>query len=133
MNRLRIPSPLPDDLEELVHATIGACIAVHDEVGPGLLEGVYARALTIELDSRDISYETERLIPITYKGHPLGDYRLDVLVGGRLIVELKAVERLLLVHVAQMLTYLSVTKCRIGLLMNFNVEVLRSGIRRVVL
>jgi GxxExxY protein len=131
--KLRIASPLPDDLEELVHETIGACIAVHAEVGPGLLEGVYARALAIELESRGISYETERLIPIAYKGQPLGDYRVDVLVGGRLILELKAVERLLPVHVAQMLTYLRMTKCRIGLLVNFNVEVLRGGIRRVVL
>jgi len=133
MKRLRIPSTLPDDLEDLIHQTVGACIAVHEEVGPGLLEFVYAQALAIELESRHIGFINEHLVPVVYTGKTLGQYRIDILVDGRLVLELKAVERVLPVHVAQMLTYLSVTKCRAGLLINFNVEVMKSGIRRVVL
>jgi len=133
MKRLRIPSTLPDDVEDLIYQTIGACIAVHDEVGPGLLEFVYAQALAIELESRQIRFVNEHLVPVVYKGKTLGQYRIDILVDGRLVLELKAVEHVLPVHIAQTLTYLKATKCRAGLLINFNVDFMKSGIRRVVL
>lgn len=133
MTRLRLPSTLPDDLEDLIHQVIGACIAVHEEVGPGLLEFVYAQALAIELESRQIRFVNEHLVPVVYKGKTLGQYRIDILVDGQLVLELKAVERVLPVHIAQMLTYLKATMCRAGLLVNFNVDFMKAGIRRVVL
>jgi GxxExxY protein len=99
MKRLRIPSTLPDDLEDLIHQTVGACIAVHEEVGSGLLDSC-AQALAIELESRQIRFVNEHLLPVVYKGKTLGQYRIDILVDGRLVLELKAVEHVLPVHVA---------------------------------
>jgi GxxExxY protein len=133
MAPLRIPTPLSDDLEDLVHRTIGACIAVHAELGPGLLEEIYSRAIAAELVSLGISFERERSFPITYRGALIGHHRLDLLVEGQIVLEVKAVERLLPVHVAQVISYLKVSTARIGLLMNFNAEILRSGLRRIVL
>src|SRR5262249_48514633 len=133
MGPLRISSPLPDDLERLVERVIGACIAVHAELGPGLLEATYSKAIAVELTELGISFELERSFPVTYKGVVIGYHRLDLLIEGQIVVEVKAVERLLPVHVAQTICYLKVSKARVGLLMNFNAEVLRSGLRRIVL
>lgn len=133
MTLLRVPSPLPDDLEDLVQRTIGACITVHSELGPGLLEGIYARAIAAELTELAIRFELERSLPIRYRGALIGHHRLDLLIDGRIVVEVKAVERLLPLHIAQVISYLKVSGARIGLLMNFNAEVLRSGLRRIVL
>jgi GxxExxY protein len=133
MAPLRIPTPLSDNLEDLVQRTIGACIAVHAELGPGLLEEVYSRAIAAELLSLGISFERERSFPISYRGALIGHHRLDLLVEGQIVVEVKAVERLLPVHVAQVISYLKVSRARIGLLTNFNAEILRSGLRRIVL
>jgi GxxExxY protein len=129
---LRIPSPLPDDLEQLITETIGCCIQVHRVLGPGLSESVYSRACGVELGLCGISFETELSLPIRYRGHLLCHQRVDLFVNGRLVLEVKSVECLHPVHVAQTVSYLRLTKARVGLLINFNVEVLKQGIRRVV-
>ena len=131
--RLRVESTLPDDLENLIHETIGCCIDVHSKLGPGLLEGVYPRALAMELDARGISHEVEKCVPVRYRDQVIYNQRIDVLVDQKLILEIKSVERLSPVHVAQVLSYLRATTLRAALLINFNVPVLKQGIRRVVL
>jgi len=130
---LKIPSPLPDDLERLAERVIGCCITVHRVLGPGLLESIYARAVALELSARGIQFESEKAIPVSYRGEVLCHQRLDMLVGGRLVLELKAVDRLDSIHVAQVLTYLRVADVQLGLLVNFNVSILKYGIRRVIL
>ena len=133
MNRLHIASPLPADLEMLVNQTIGALLEVHRELGPGMAEGVYSRACTIELGIRGLPFEAEKSIPVLYRGRFLCHQKLDLLVDGRLIVEIKSVERIHPVHVAQVVSYLRVTGARLGLIANFNVPALKDGIRRVIL
>jgi GxxExxY protein len=133
MNGLRVVSPLPADLEMLVNQTIGALLDVHRELGPGMAEGVYSRACTIELGMRGIPFEAEKSIPVMYRGRFLCHHRLDLFVDRRLIVEIKSVERIHPVHVAQVVSYLRVTGARVGLVVNFNVPVLKDGIRRVIL
>ena len=130
---LRIQSSLPDDLEVLAHDVIGCCLQVHREMGPGLLETIYSRAVVLELMARGISFETEKSIPVRYRGELLCHQRLDLFIDGRLVVELKSVEHLNSIHVAQVLSYLRVADVRLGLLINFNVPILKTGIRRVVL
>lgn len=107
---------------------------VHRELGPGLLESAYQSALASEMEFASIPFEREWPIPVVYRGKSLDThYRVDFLVGGELLVELKAVERVLPVHTAQLLTYLRLGGLRVGLLLNFSVPVLRHGIyRRVV-
>ena len=133
MNTLRISSNLPDDLESLVRQTIGCCLAVHRELGPGLLESVYPRAIAMELASRGIKYSREKTIPIRYRGILICNQRIDIFVDNRLVLEVKSVERLNPIHVAQVINYLRVTGARVGLLVNFNVPILKQGIRRIVL
>lgn len=133
MNHLHVPSNLPPDLEDLVRQTIGCCLAVHRELGPGLLEKVYVRAIAIELESRGIRFSTEKTVPILYRGRLICRQRIDLLVDERVVVEVKSVERLSPVHVAQIINYLRVTGARVGLLVNFNVPLLKQGIRRIVL
>jgi len=133
MAPLRISSPLPDDLERLVERIIGACITVHAELGPGLLEATYSKAIAAELTHLGIQFELERSFPVTYKGMVIGHHRLDLLIERQVVIEVKAVERLLPVHVAQTICYLKVSEKRVALLMNFNAEILRSGLRRIVL
>jgi GxxExxY protein len=130
---LRIQTNLTADLEDLVARTIGACVAVHRELGPGLLETIYQRALAIELADKEIPFSSEKAIPIHYRGKLVCHQRLDILVDDRLVVEAKAVERLMPLHVAQVINYLRVTGARVGLLVNCNVPLLKHGIRRVVL
>jgi GxxExxY protein len=130
---LRIHSPLPDDLEHLAHDVIGCCIQVHRDLGPGLLETIYAKAVVLELTARGVSFETEKSIPVRYRGELLCHQRLDLFVDGRLVLELKSVEHLNSIHVAQVLSYLRVAGVRLGLLVNFNVPVLKAGIKRVIL
>jgi GxxExxY protein len=102
-------------------------------LGPGLLESAYQQALCRELSLRGLSFVFERPMPINYKGMLLDcEYRIDLLVEDKVIVELKSVEKLLPIHEAQLLTYLKLSGLHIGLLINFNVEILRQGIRRMV-
>jgi GxxExxY protein len=130
---IRVPSPLPSKLEDLVTRVIGCCISVHRELGPGLLESIYSRAIDIELRTAGIPFAREVWIPVRYRGELLCRQRLDIVVGGELLIEVKAVDRLNPVHQAQILSYLRIAKLRVGLLMNFNVPVLHQGLKRFVL
>jgi GxxExxY protein len=130
--RRREESRVDEETEALATAVIGAAIEVHKEMGPGLPEHSYQLAMSHELDLRRIPHQCEVKVPILYKGRPVGEGRIDILVGGRLVVELKALELLSPVHKAQLLSYLRVTKLQLGLLINFNVIVLRDGIKRVI-
>ena len=112
---------------------IGAGIEVHRELGPGLLESTYAKCLRRELQARHLLFVSQRLLPVVYKNEPLDEtYRIDLLVEDLVIVELKSVDRLLPVHSSQVLTYLHLTGCPAGLLMNFNVPKLTDGIKRLL-
>ena len=118
---------------QLTHEIIGAAIEVHRTLGPGLLESAYEECLARELKLRRIPFERQKPIPLVYKDVKLDcGYRIDLLVDSRVVVELKAVEALAPVHDAVVLTYLRLSDCRIGLLINFNIAVLRDGIRRLV-
>ena len=122
-----------DRIERLAYMTIGAAIEVHRHLGPGFLESVYEAALAVELASRGIACQRQVIVEVNYKGIPVGEGRLDLLVDGALIVELKAVDALLPIHKAQLLSYLKAFKQPLGLLINFKVPVLRHGIHRVIL
>ncbi len=121
------------EIDDLASALIGAAIEVHRVLGPGYLESVYEQALAVELELRRISFERQRPIRVEYKGHAVGEGRLDLLVGRRLIVELKAVDILAPIHTAQVMSYLKTLSLPLGLLINFNVPLLKHGIKRIVL
>jgi GxxExxY protein len=130
--RLKVPSDLPEDLEELIRAVIGAAIEVHRHLGPGFIESIYEQSLCHELSLRGIKFERQKEIVVNYKGLRISGQRLDILVEGRLILELKSVEEIAPIHVAQLVSYLKSNRLRAGLLINFNVQQLKSGIHRVV-
>jgi GxxExxY protein len=122
------------NVNQITDSVIGAAIEVHRTLGPGLLESAYETCLEYEMLRRGIPHERQKAIPIRYRGIAVESaYRVDFLVGGLVIVELKAVERLDHIHTAQVLTYLRLSGCRIGLLINFNVPLLLNGIRRLIL
>jgi GxxExxY protein len=129
----RLPSPLDDETEALVTKVIGCGINVHTEVGPGFLEKIYKKAMCIELKAQGLSFETERPVTITYRGIKIHGQRIDLIVGGKVIVELKSVERLDRIHRNQLISYLKATGLHVGLLMNFRVAYLPQGLQRVVL
>ena len=113
---------------------IGCAIEVHRELGPGLLESTYEQCLAAELSRLQIPFQIQVDLPINYKGMPLScGYRIDLLIDNQLIVELKSIEQLLKIHEAQILTYMKLAKVNLGLLMNFNVPILKRGIKRFVL
>ncbi len=121
------------ELNELSHRVIGLCMEVHRELGAGLLESAYEEALAYELIQAGVSFERQRETPLLYKGIALNcGYRVDFLIEGKLILELKAVTDLLPIHHAQLLTYLKLQGHSLGLLVNFNTPVLKNGVRRVV-
>ncbi len=115
----------------LTHDIIGAAIEVHKELGPGLLERIYENALCIELTKRNIRYTQQRPIAAKYKGQIVGDLFLDLLVEGRVVVELKSVKELTPIHEAQLIAYLKLANIKTGLLINFNVLTLKKGVRRI--
>lgn len=118
----------------LTKLIIGAAIDVHRQLGPGLLESAYEACLCHELGLRQIPYERQKPLPVIYKGLSLEcGYRVDVLVDDKVVLEIKSVEGLLPIHEAQMLTYLRMGGWKVGLLINFNVTLLKQGIRRLVL
>jgi GxxExxY protein len=119
-------------VDELARAVIGAAIEVHRQLGPGFLESVYEEALCVELATGEIAFERQKEISVIYKGLQIGRQRIDLLVGQALIVELKTVEELAEIHKTQMISYLKATNLLLGLLINFNVPVLKNGIQRVV-
>lgn len=125
--------PVPEDVERLAKLVLDAAFVVHRQLGPGLLESVYERCLCYELRKSGVPFASQVPLPIYYDGHAIeSGLRLDVYVGEVLIVELKAVESLLPIHEAQLFTYLKLTRNRLGLLINFNVPLLKDGIKRVV-
>lgn len=119
--------------DPLTERIIGCAIAVHRELGPGLLESTYEKALCIELEEKGLSFERQTTIPVVYKGRPIGDYRMDLLVEDEVIVEIKSVERLIPVYEAQLLTYLKITGKKTGLLLNFNAALMKDGMKRLVM
>jgi GxxExxY protein len=121
------------DLNKITETIIGAAIAVHRELGPGLLESAYEACLFYELVQRGLQIERQKGLPVTYRGVHLDcGYRIDLLVEQQVIVELKAVEKLDPIHEAQLLSYLKLSGARVGLLINFHVTELRKGLRRLV-
>jgi GxxExxY protein len=116
--------------DPLTHRIIGCAIEVHRHLGPGLLEGTYEKALCIELEEAGLSYIRQVPVPVLYKGHLIGEHRPDLVVCERVLVEIKSVETLHPVHRAQTLAYMRVLRMPVGLLMNFNSEVLRTSIKR---
>jgi GxxExxY protein len=122
------------DINDLTGEVIGAAIEVHRILGPGLLESIYEECLCIEFDKRKIPYQRQKEIPIEYKGTKLDSaHRLDIIVANNLIVELKACDSIQPIHEAQVLTYLKMTGIKVGLLINFNVPLLKKGIKRFIL
>jgi GxxExxY protein len=121
-------------INDLTKTVIGAAIEVHRALGPGLLESAYEECLCEELRLRGIPFERQKPLPVTYKGKQLDcGYRLDLVVANAVVLELKAIEAFAPIHDAQLLTYLRLGGWQVGLLINFNVPVLRDGIRRKVL
>jgi GxxExxY protein len=121
-----------EELDMLARQVIGAAIEVHRQLGPGLPEESYEGAMDVEMRLRHIPFERQKCVQIVYKGVVVGRGRIDFLVGGKLVVEIKAVEALLPIHRLQTLSYMRVIGEVLGLLINFNVPVLKQGIRRVI-
>ena len=120
-------------INEITEAIIGAAIKVHRALGPGLLESAYEESLCYELSLRNITYERQKPLPITYKHKKLDcGYRLDVVVENVIIVELKSCDKIESIHKAQLLTYLKLSRLKLGLLLNFNTTLMRDGIVRIV-
>ncbi len=119
--------------DRLAQEVIGAAIEVHRALGPGFLETVYEQAMSVELDLRGVHSDRQVPVAVKYKGHSIGESRLDLLVGGTLIVELKALDQLAPIHTAQVMSYLKATSHQLGLLLNFNVVRLKDGVKRIVL
>ena len=125
---------MKEELNAITEVIIGAALEVHHELGPGLLENAYEACLAVELSTRGLGIERQKALPVVYKSHRVNcGYRLDFVVEGIVIVEVKAVERLERVHSVQLLSYLRFAKCPLGLLFNFHAGFLtRDGLRRVV-
>ena len=127
----RISATAPFD--QLSKNVVDAAYRVHSALGPGLLESVYEQCFAYELDTRGIKVQRQVILPVTYRDIRIdAGLRLDLLIGGTLVVEIKAVEKLLPVHEAQLLTYLKLSGHRVGLLINFNVPLIKQGIRRLL-
>jgi GxxExxY protein len=119
---------------DLTEAIIGGAITVHRELGPGLLESVYEKCLAFELTQSGLQIAAQQEIPIKYKGQSIeSGFRADLIVEGKVLIELKSVDQLIPVHTAQVLTYLKLTGLHTGLLINFNVQLLKNGIKRLSL
>ena len=122
-----------DRLDQISRRIIGAAIEVHRHLGPGLLESAYQSCLAFELRQRGLRIEAQKALPVTYREVKLDcGYRLDLVVEDEIIVEVKAVENLLPIHEAQLLSYLRLANKKVGLLLNFHVSVLKSGLKRIV-
>jgi GxxExxY protein len=123
-----------NELNELSKEVIGHAISVHKNLGPGLLESVYEECLFYELQKNNLLVEKQKPMPLVYEDVKLDcGYRIDLFIEKKLVLELKAVEALNEVHLAQILTYLKLSECKLGLLINFNVKYLKDGIKRVII
>ena len=131
--RMRKDSPLSGEEEWMMRRTIGCALSGHRALGPGFLESIYRKAMCLELEARNLAYEKECSIRVSYRGVDIPGQRVDLIVEGQIVVELKAVSHLDSVHKAQLISYLKTTGLRGGLLINFRVPILKDGIRRVVL
>lgn len=124
---------VPDDVEELASSVVAAAFEVHSELGPGLLESAYESCLVMELEARGLRVTRQTGVPLSYKGKSVDvGFRADIIVEDKLLIELKAVDALLPIHRAQVITYLKVLRLPVGLLINFNVPLIKDGIRRVL-
>jgi GxxExxY protein len=122
-----------EELNQITQMVIGAAIEVHKNLGPGLLESAYEACVVFELAERGLICERQKPLPMVYKNVNLDcGYRLDLLVEQKAVIEIKAIDKLLPIHEAQLLSYLKLTGCKVGLLINFNVRVLKDGIVRIV-
>ena len=122
------------EINKITETIIGAAMDVHRELGPGLLESAYEACLLYELTRHGLAVERQKELPVIYKSVKVDcGYRIDLLVEKKVIVELKAVEKLMPIHEAQLLSYLKLSGCKVGLLINFNTKLLKDGIRRLVL
>ena len=131
---MKMFEPLPQETESLATSVVDAAYKVHTALGPGLLESIYETCLTYELRKRKIAVETQVAIPVVYDGVRMdGGLRIDMVVGKQVLVEVKAVEQMNRVFKAQILTYLKLTGLRLGLLINFNVPLVKNGIERIIL
>ena len=120
-------------INKITETIIGSAIAVHKSLGPGLLESAYEACLAFEMADRGLSVERQKALPVVYRDVKLDcGYRIDLLVEEKVIVELKAIDRLLPIHSAQLLSYLKLSACKVGLLINFNVKILKSGLCRII-
>jgi GxxExxY protein len=120
-------------INTITEAIIGAAILVHRELGPGLLESAYEACLAYEIARSGFSVERQKELPVIYRNVKLDcGYRIDLLIENKVIVEIKAIDKLAPIHTAQLLSYLKLSGCRVGLLINFNVKVLKDGIRRLI-
>jgi GxxExxY protein len=127
-------NPVSENLDALGKHIVDCAFQVHKTLGPGLTENIYAEAFACELEDKNIAFEREKNIPVQYKNRKLNvNYRLDLLIENSIIVELKCVEKLLPLHEAQILTYLKLTNLRLGYLINFNVPIIKEGLKRKVL
>ncbi|NLX22304.1 MAG: GxxExxY protein [Phycisphaerae bacterium] len=134
MSKFHSAQPIPDDVNAVAKIVVDAAFRVHSTLGPGLLEKVYETCLAYELRKRGLTVHTQVELPVIYDGvHLDAGMRIDMIVAENLLIELKAVEMILPVHKAQLLTYLKLTGHRLGLLINFNVPIIRDGIDRLAL
>ncbi|RRJ97497.1 GxxExxY protein [Opitutaceae bacterium TAV4] len=124
---------VPQEVEHLATAAVNTAFAVHQTLGPGLLEDTYRQCMAIELSLNGITVEQEKSMPLTYRGHLIANsYRLDLLLNNKLTIELKTVESVLPVHEAQLITYIKLLHFPLGLLINFNVPLIKHGIKRIL-
>lgn len=124
---------IPDEIETLATTVVNAAFTVHRALGPGLLESAYHECLGIELSLAGLSVKREQILPLTYRGHVIQNaYRLDLVINDLLLVELKAIESIQAIHRVQVTTYLRLLKLPLGLLINFNVPLIKDGISRVL-
>jgi GxxExxY protein len=127
-------APIPQEIEAIAKKVVDAGFHVHTALGPGLLESAYEHCLAYELERRGCAVIRQVALPIVYEGVKLdAGYRLDLLVAGAIVVEVKSVEALAPIHQAQLLTYLKLSGCRLGFLMNFNVPLFKQGLKRMAL
>ena len=131
---LRVFEPIPDNQDNIGREVVDSAFQVHSTLGPGLLESVYEECFICELKDKGLAFERQKIVPFKYKHHsPELGYRLDLLIENSVIVELKCVEKLLPLHDAQILTYMKLMNLRLGYLVNFNVPVIKDGIKRKAL
>ncbi len=125
--------PVPADVEEVARRVIGCGIKVHRILGPGFKERIYQEAMCLEMNADKLSFEREKEVTVRYRNWEIPGHRLDLVVEGKIVLELKAVRRLKEIHRRQVVSYLKASNLRLGILMNFNTNLLRDGTRRVIL